>query len=491
MSRTFFVARATGLHLSLALALALAAGCKKDEASPKASADAGGAPEIASTPSPRPAPDAGAAATSTTASHEKVTPVFHGFFGKPASGPSFWLGLERRGDSVRAIYRAQSSTELVGKMTDATHFSLHESHVPKGEKPATIVGELASDSALVATLTDGKTRKKTVLTSRGDVFDGQARDFKQEYTGSLGGRFVRMKLTKVGEKVTGVYRYAKSAEDIHLEGTVKDKTGAFEMNEKVGARITGRFTGVFVSRENMLAEWSSPDGERTFRVKMEQGDGYPETVDLGGGLALYPQENVIEGKRCKYDLVFPQLRGAKDGAKQSALNALLRGDQGKTRTCEGPDEPEIMDYEETESYTLGTHKQGRFVGLSQGGYSFMGGAHGNGGIECSVIDTRNLTRMRLAELLTEEGKKKLGELTTHALQKQLGVQKLTDSYFYADDVEVQKTTNLCLSDTSIEVSFNQYEIAPYVAGPQSVTFPKAEMRELFEKNELTQALFTE
>jgi hypothetical protein len=86
---------------------------------------------------------------------------------------------------------------------------------------------------------------------------------------------------------------------------------------------------------------------------------------------------------------------------------------------------------------------------------------------------------------------KLGELTTRALQKQLGVPKLTDSYFYSDDVEVQKTTNLCLSDTSIEVSFNQYEIAPYVAGPQSATFTKAEVRDLFEKNELTQALFAE
>ncbi len=478
-------------HVLALLAALGPCSCKKDGTDATGGPDATTRAPDASTQTAANSPDAGATATTTVAEPEQPRAQFHGFFGKSASGPSFWLGLRRRGDAVQAIYRASSSTSFTGRMTDATHFTLRESRVPRGEKPATLVGELASDSALIATITDGRTQKKTQLTSKGDVFDERSADFKEEYTGSLGGRFIRMKLEKTGEKVTGVYRYAKSAEDIRLEGTAKDKTGAFELTEKVGSKITGHFAGVFVSKAGMLAEWSSPDGGRRFPVKMDEGSGYPETVEVGQGIKLYPQENLIEGKRCKEDFVFPQLRGAKDAAKQSALNAVLSGNLGKEKTCVGPDEPEIMDYETSESYSLSTHKTGRFVGISQGGYSYTGGAHGNGATECFVFDVKNLSRIRLGESLTDAGRKKLGEMTTHALTKQLGVTKLTDSYFYADDVEIQKTTNVCLTDTEIEVSFNPYEVAPYVAGFQSVTFPKADVRELFEKNELLDALFTQ
>ena len=479
-------------HLLLLLAAAGTVGlpaCTRDGSVNRAPDASTRAPD-AGTVSAAPAGDAGTTTTVAIASAQPRA-QFHGFFGKSASGPSFWLGLRRRGDAVQGIYRASSSTDFTGRMTDATHFTLRESRVPKGKKPATLDGELASDSALVATITDGRTQKTTQLTSKGDVFEPRSDGFKEEYTGSLGGRFIRMKLDKVGEKVTGVYRYAKSAEDIRLEGTATDKTGAFELTEKVGSRVTGRFAGIFVSKAGILAEWSSPDGERRLPVKLEEGSGYPETVDVGQGMKLYPQENLIEGKRCKEDFVFPQLRGAKDATKQRELNAILAGALGKEKTCAGPDEPELMDYETSESYSLSTHKTGRFVGLTQGGYSYTGGAHGNGASECSVLDMKNLTRIRLAESLTDAGRKELGELTTRALQKQLGVAKLTDSYFYADDVEIQKTTNVCLTDAEIEVSFNAYEIAPYVAGFQSVSFPKADVRGLFEKNELTDAMFSQ
>ena len=323
------------------------------------------------------------------------------------------------------------------------------------------------------------------------MFDASSQSFKEEYTGSLGGRFIRMKLEKTGDKLTGVYRYAKSAEDISLSGTANDKTGAFEITEKVGGKVTGHFNGVFVSKSGALAEWSSPDFERRFNVTLTEGKGYPETVDVGQGMKLYPQENVLDGKRCKADFVFPQLRGAKDTTKQAALNAALAGTDAKEKTCvgPGPDDPDAMEYETNESYSLGTQKPGRFVGISQGGYSYMGGAHGNTGYACVVIDTKNVAQIHLAQSLTEAGRKKLGEMTTHAFEKQLGVAKLTDGDFYEDSVQIQKTTNLCLTDTDIEVSFNPYEVAPYVAGFQSVSFPKADVKDLFEKNEMTDALF--
>jgi hypothetical protein len=224
---------------------------------------------------------------------------------------------------------------------------------------------------------------------------------------------------------------------------------------------------------------------------MEHGDGYPETVDLGNGLTLFPQETMIEGKRCKADIVVPQLRGAKDATKAAALNSVLAGGADKQKTCEGPDDPDLMDYEESAGYSLLTQKRDRFVSISQGGWSFTGGAHGNSSTQCAVIDTKMLTRFRMEDSLTEAGRKKLGDMVTHALEKQLGVTKLTDSYFYEDHVEIGKDTNVCLGDKEISVEFVPYEVAPYMAGPQIAAFPKADVRDLFEKNEVMDAAFAQ
>jgi hypothetical protein len=487
-TRTNPILAKRALALSIALGMPLVA-CKKDDDKK----DQAGAPDaaVAASASVTQAAVATDAGATRSAAEPAPKPTFHAFSGKVGKSP-FWFGVEKRGDAVRALYVASTTTGFAGKMTDAGHFSAKETHVPKGEKGSTLTGEITPQGTLLATVTDPKTSKKTQLSSSGgDLLDEKNRDFKQEYTGSLGGRFIRMKLEKSGAKIAGIYRYSKSAQDIKLEGTADDKNGSFDLTESVGGKTTGKFSGVFVSRANILAEWSSPDGARTFPVKMEHGDGYPETVELVNGLTLFPQETMIEGKRCKADIVVPQIRGAKDAAKATALNALLAGGADKQKTCEGPDDPDMMDYEESAGYSLITQKKDRFVSISQGGWSFTGGAHGNGSSQCAVIDTKMLTRFRMEDSLTEAGRKKLGDLVTHALEKQLGVTKLTDSYFYEDHVEIGKDTNVCLSDKEIYVEFVPYEVAPYMAGPQSAAFPKADVRDLFEKNDVMDAAFAQ
>jgi hypothetical protein len=463
------------------------AGCKDKNGADQAAPDAAAAAASASVTQAAVNTDAGAAQAPTSTA---AKPVYHSFAGKNGKAP-FWLGLEKRGDVVRALYVTSSTTSFHGRMTDAAHFSLKETKVPKGEKPSTLTGEITPQRTLLATVTDPKTQKKTQLASSGDPIDDKSHDFKEEYVGSLGGRFIRMKLEKAGAKISGIYRYSKSAQDIKLQGSADDKNGSFVLTENVGGKVTGKFAGVFVSKANVLGEWSSPDGARTFPVKMEHGDGYPETVDLGGGLTLFPQETMIEGKRCKADIVVPQLRGAKDATKANALNALLRGDQGKQQTCEGPDDPEMMDFEESASYSLLTQKRDRFVSISQGGYSYMGGAHGSGSSACHVIDTKTLTRFRMVDSLTDAGRKKLSDMVTAELEKQLGVTKLSDANYFGDRADIGKDTNVCLLDKEIEVEFMPYEIAPYAVGPSTVSFPKADVRGDFEKNDLMDAVFAQ
>jgi hypothetical protein len=297
-----------------------------------------------------------------------------------------------------------------------------------------------------------------------------------------------MRLERDDAKLHGLYRYAKSAEDIALEGSVVDKDGTFELIESVRGKVTGRFSGVF-SFSALLAVWSSPDGTRSYPVEAMQGDPYPETIDLGGGLAMYPQESLLEDDRCSVDIIFPQVRGSKDRAKERALNELLRGDREAATSCEpGPEDIPDAHYSLSEEYSLLLKKKGRFLSLSQGGWSYASyAAHPNGGARCTVIDTKTLTEFRMVDFLTEDGRGKLGDKVTERIQG--GGPSLTEQNYFDDHLSIGEDTNVCLTDTEIRVEFRRYEVAPYVMGDPGATFPKAEVRALFEKGEVMDAVF--
>jgi Protein of unknown function (DUF3298) len=411
---------------------------------------------------------------------------------------NFTLALEIRGEALRALLETSGpTTSFRGKTTDATHFSLRQANVPKGEKPLTLAGGWSPDGAtFTGTLTDPREKKPTALSGSAGAFDKAVPTFKADYKGLLGSHFVRMRIESDGAKLTGVYRYARSAEDIALAGIVVARDGTFELTESVGGKVTGRFAGVFESLFGVLAIWSSPDGAKSFPVELESAHGeYPETVDLGGGLALYPQERILTGDRCTADVVYPQLRGAKDNAKEAALNAALRGDRDTANPCaDAPGEQELPDVEGfsafDDGYSLRTLKKGRFVSVSQGESSYMrGAAHPQGGSTCTVIDTQTLMQLRMVDLLTKEGRDALGDKVTKVIRGD--GPSLSEQGYSGDQLDVGPDTNVCLTDTEIHVEFQRYEVAPYFMGAPAASFPKAEVRALFEKSEVTDALFAQ
>ena len=411
---------------------------------------------------------------------------------------NFTLVAEIRGDAVRALLETSGPTaSFRGKTTDATHFTLRQANVPRGQKPLTLAGGWSADGAtFTGMLTDPRETKATTLSGSAGAFDKAVPTFKSDYEGLLGSHFVRMRIESDGARLTGVYRYARSADDIALAGTVVARDGTFELTESVGGRVTGRFAGVFESLFGVLATWSSPDGAKSLPVELESAQGeYPETVDLGGGLALFPQERILTGDRCTADLVYPQLRGAKDKVKEAALNAALRGDRDTANPCDqAPGEQELPDVEGFSSfddgYSLRTQKKGRFVSLSQGGSSYMrGAAHPQGGSTCTVIDTQTLTQLRMVDLLTREGRDALGDKVTKVLQGD--GPSLSEQGYSGDHIAIGADTSVCLTDTEIHVEFQPYEVAPYFMGAPEASFPKAEVRALFEKSDVTDALFAQ
>jgi hypothetical protein len=186
----------------------------------------------------------------------------------------------------------------------------------------------------------------------------------------------------------------------------------------------------------------------------------------------------------------PQLRGANDRTKQTALNALLRGDREKAFACDAPVPDAPTGSFQDVGYTLLTKKKGRFVSLSQSQFYYTAGAaHPNGDATCIVLDTKTVTALRMVDELTGTGRAELGARVTRMLQGD--GPKLTEQMYNSDDIEIGPNTNLCLTDTEIQVAFERYEIAPYVMGAPGVSFAKADVRSLFEKNDVMDALFAQ
>jgi hypothetical protein len=481
--------RPAGLSLVALFAAAIGA-CKSDKpGGAGAPSDAAAAPGIegavqvpgdAGTATPVPQPDG---------SDPRVYRSFH--------GQTFELATERHGDAMRAVYYSPSTPiHFRGKAEGGRGFSLRETGVQKGRSPMTLAGEWSPDgSTLEVTVKDPREDKTTRLSAKEGPFSNGANvRFKGDYKGTLGKHFVRMKLECGDGKLTGIYRYAKSAEDITLAGTVNGKQGTFELTESVHGKVTGTLAGAFAGVSSILATWSSPDSSRTFPVDLEQGDGYPETVAIGRGLSLFPQEMEVQGARCSIDSVYPQLGGAKtaDQAKQKALNELLRGGRADVATCEEPDPslPGEPSSSMEESYARLTEKNGRFLSLSQGGSWYTAGAaHPNGGSTCTVIDLDTLTQLRMVEALTKEGRDELGAKVTKALQG--SGPKLDEQGYFSADLTIGPETNVCLTDTEIRVEFARYEVAAYFMGNPEAGFKKAEVRSLFKKDDVMDALFAQ
>ncbi len=443
-------------------------------------ADAGDAGAAASS-----ADDAGAVMASADASADaaaKPAPVYTVFAGQTSTKASFRVAIERVGKDARVLLDTGTPLAMFGKMTDDAHFSVR-SKAAKGQKAATLTGELGAGS-LKGTFTDQSGKAQTLSSGSAGTLPAT---FDGEYMGTIGKQFVRMKLTRHAGTLSGIYRYAASASDLKLDGLVHDD-GRFDLTEKSGGKSTGKIVGAFATTGAVLGEWQSPDGSRMAPLSLEKGSGYPETRSYDNGVVVFPQERMIEGNRCKTDIVFPQVRGVADKAAAKALNDFFHGDSAKTKKCEGPDDANLPDFETSESYALDT-KKGRFVGLRRSGYEYTGGAHGGGGTVCDVIDTKTATHFKLAPKLSDTGRAKLGEMVVASLAKKNGVAKLTEAGFNEDTITLTKDSDLCLGDGWVEVDFDAYEIGPYVLGPQEAEFPIAQVKDLFTKDDVTDAMF--
>jgi len=451
-------------------------GCDKKE--PPAT-EPSGATSASAKPAKKPAAkdDEGPAPSGSVAPKKVVDDrTIHAFAGTIGKDQKIRMYVERKGDELTGLYVGDGSpvdVPLTGRVKADDKFELRELD-DKG-KPAGVFDGWFRGGLLRGTYTDSKTKKSRVFVT--EALKIASEPFTESYAGALGGKLrIRAKLSRKGTTVEGVYRYARSKEDLSLTGTI-DAEGELVLKEKTKAgKETGRIEAFLLSPGLVVGRWFSPDKTKSMSLLLEVSNSYPEIVDLGG-VKIAPQEEFKElAKNCTSSLLFPVVDGGKGKA---ALNAALRKESGghmDKEACEGASTE--LPYVTESSYGVQKSKLPYF-GVTFSTYWSTGGAHPSWGSTCKVADTESGELFALASKMTPEARKTLSALVMKKLQKEHGVEKLSEAGFFEDDIAVTDKTNVCITDKGgLVVEFNPYEVTPWVMGAPTVEISKEEAKPL-------------
>lgn len=460
-------------HLVL-LSLAIGSGCSKQ--SPPAPEPS---PAVSTAPAPATATGSASASAAKAAPPKKVIDdrTIHAFAGTIGSDQKIRMYLERKGSELSGLYVPEGGTVDVpvkGNVKADDKFVLEERD-DKGKVVGTFDGWFKS-GLLKGTYTDSKSKKPRVFVTEPLKFANAP--FTTSYSGALGGTLrIRAKLTRKGDALEGVYRYAKSKENLVLTGKV-DAEGDVVLDETTKAgQKTGRIEGVLLSPALFVGRWYSPDKTKSLSMLIEQSDSYPELVDLGSGVSIAPQEDYKElAKNCTSALLYPIVEGAKGKA---ALNAAIRKELGARidkSSCEGASAE--IPYAEEKTYSVQRAKLPWF-GLGFSTYESLGGAHPSWWSTCRVANADTGELASIARKMTPEARKKLSRIVTDRLKKEHNTESLTEAGFFEEELAVTEQTNICIGENgALSVEYNPYDVAPWVMGAPTVALTKAESKEL-------------
>lgn len=418
---------------------------------------------------------------------ERTFLTYHATVGKKGDAR---IALERAGDKIEGLVTlAGEELDVRGEVKEGGKLTFAEV-VPKGKSGVTFSGQI-DGARLTGTWHDPKSKEDVPVTGGPlDALGPNDQAFEQTYMGSLAAHTrIRAKLKKAaGGKLSGVYRYSRSREDLKLEGTVNPADGRFELAETNAKGVrTGTIKGVFLQRDFLFGRWESPDGAKSFPLMLRQANAYPEVVTLAGGGKIIPQEDYKEpSKYCSVSFMFPQLVGSLAKEKEKTLNEQLRAAAGDLKKESCADATEDLRYETETTYSVIAQRK-QYVSLRYQFYTYAGGAHGMHGIQCSIADLGEGKLTKLSPtMMTPEGRKKLDALADAEIKKQFGAEDV-----FTNPVKVSDETTLCVEGDQLVVQFQVYEIAPYSMGAPEAKISAKDAYPLFQKSDLVDGLLKE
>lgn len=146
-------------------------------------------------------------------------------------------------------------------------------------------------------------------------------------------------------------------------------------------------------------------------------------------------------------------------------------------TVDEADDADSMNmYRWSMEFAFAISESNDYVRLASGGWSYTGGAHGNGYSIYEYFDKSNGLKLGLDYFISDIDK--LNEIAEVHFREQQGITEediLDEIGFWFENNEFSVNENFYFSEGNLIFLYNPYEIAPYAAGSIELTIPIAEL----------------
>ena len=319
------------------------------------------------------------------------------------------------------------------------------------------------------------------------------------FKGSIGSALdLQMKLVREGESLKGNYFYQKVGTKIDLKGSVDQDGNLFLEEFDSSGKQTGVFKGLWKRDEdgiiNLVGNWSKPNSDKKTAFSI-----YEEPIEFSGTTELVAKTIKETNKKLNYeiDAEYPQVVGATDNRfdkfNQESRNIVARRvAEFKKHMAEEPAEESVADSSSGGSdlgagYTVGLARDNLMsIKFDIGGY-YKGAAHPNSFSEVLNYDVTNGKLLKLSDLFTPNSKyvERVSAYSIKDLKSQAKAQgpdsSLTDESIQegaGPDPKNFKSWNI--TKKGLEISFDSYQVGPYVAGPQRVVIPYSALKDIIK-----------
>lgn len=327
---------------------------------------------------------------------------------------------------------------------------------------------------------------------------GQLPDnFYHHYEGTLAGVEVSMDLVKEGYRIYGFYHYKSVGQIILLEGKM-EPGNSFEMKEYIQEarqeKITGIFSGNFVSADRLKGSWQASDttDAHDFDLATDYSNSLPMDVVFFKKVKQLFSDLETPALNINYMIMIPgkpssrlKSRPLLDSIGQMAIgtNSIevdtrekfesyaenLYEEYTVTYDFVTRDDEYLYSYNQEES--IGTSvlfNDDYIVSYEFGYYSYTGGAHGNYSASYLVFNSYSGAFVDLDEIFKPGYEQVLTPMITDKIKEQHQDENtgekpdLTAVGFFESSIGA--TNNFYVDKSGIYFVYNPYEIAPYAIG---------------------------
>ncbi len=265
--------------------------------------------------------------------------------------------------------------------------------------------------------------------------------------------------------------------------------------------------------------WTSldqPDGSQT-RIELVPKQA-PESVELEP-VVIEKKEAPFAEARCEFSLAYPKIVSGVPQDRMEAMNALIQQAAAGTSTEQGADtfielcRQELQDLSkmdppsqnltrfETRTFSIETNQDGILsLGFHLDGY--YGGAHPLHGSVYLTLDTRTGKRLTITDLIAPDKLRMFFQAEKFKL-----LSERRDSLFedqqqeftrFVETIASPSTkeqvesyggfSNFYLTPQALVTEYDEYEVAPYAAGPIRVFLPYANIASFFSSESVIKRL---